>query len=274
MPDGFDDAQLEALLYPPPPAVAAEQRPVPDWAVVHRELRRPNVTLSLLWEEYRGGTGAQDGFGYSWFCDLYREWVGRLKPTLRQVHTAGERVFVDFAGHTMEVIDGATGEVRRAEIFVAVLGASSYTFAEASWTQSLPDWIAVHVNMLAFIGGVRGRSSATICAPASPGPASTSRWSTGPMPTWRRTTAPRSSRRGRTSRATRPRSRSAFRWSSAGSWRGCATAGSSRWPNSNTRSASWSIGLNAAPMRGGGTPDARSTSDRATRPAGAAADAV
>ncbi len=83
----------------------------------------------------------------------YREWVGRLKPTLRQVHTAGERIFVDFAGHAMEVIDGATGEVRRAEIFVAVLGASSYTFAEATWTQSLPDWIAAHVAMLAFIGG-------------------------------------------------------------------------------------------------------------------------
>ena len=152
--EGLDDDQLEALLYPPPPGVASEQRPIPDWAVVHRELRRPNVTLSLLWEEYRGGTGAQDGFGYSWFCNLYREWVGRLKPTLRQVHTAGERVFVDFAGHTMEVIDGTTGEVRRAEVFVAVLGASSYTFAEASWTQSLADWIAVHVNMLAFIGGV------------------------------------------------------------------------------------------------------------------------
>ncbi len=134
--------------------MTAEQRPAPDWAVVHRELRRPNMTLSLLWEEYRGGSGAQDGFGYSWFCDLYREWVGRLKPTLRQMHTAGERVFVDFAGHAMEVIDGATGEVRRAEIFVAVLGASSYTFAQAVWTQSLPDWIAAHVAMLAFIGGV------------------------------------------------------------------------------------------------------------------------
>ena len=118
------------------------------------ELRRPNVTLSLLWEEYRDGAGARDGFGYSWFCDLYREWAGRLKPTLRQVHTAGERVFVDFAGHTMEVTDGATGEIRQAEIFVAVLGASSYTFAAAVWTQSLADWIAAHVAMLAFIGGV------------------------------------------------------------------------------------------------------------------------
>ena len=77
-----------------------------------------------------------------------------MKPTLRQVHTAGEQVYVDFAGHTMEVIDGATGEIRRAEIFVAVLGASSYTYAEAAWSQSLPDWIAVHVGMLGFLGGV------------------------------------------------------------------------------------------------------------------------
>jgi transposase len=137
LPDELDDAQLETLLYPPPSAAATEQRPVPDWAIVHRELRRPNVTLSLLWEEYRDGTGAQDGFGFSWFCQLYREWVGRLKPTLRQVHTAGERVFVDFAGHTMEVIDGATGEVRRAEIFVAVLGASSYTAYDRRYRAAL-----------------------------------------------------------------------------------------------------------------------------------------
>ena len=154
IPSEFDDVELERRLYPPPPAVPAEQRPVPDWAVVHRELRRPNVTLALLWEEYRDGAGAEGGFGYSWFCCLYGEWVGRLKPTLRQVHTAGERVFVDFAGHTMEVIDEATGEVRRAEIFVGVLGASSYTFAAATWTQSLPDWIALHVAMLAFFGAV------------------------------------------------------------------------------------------------------------------------
>ena len=153
LPEGLDDAQLERLLYPPPPAVASEQRPMPDWAAVHRELRRPNVTLALLWEEYRSGAGGPTGFGYSWFCELYRQWVGRLKPTLRQVHPAGERVFVDFAGHTMEVIDGATGEVRQAQVFVAVLGASSYTFAQATWTQSLPDWIAAHVAMLAFFGG-------------------------------------------------------------------------------------------------------------------------
>jgi transposase len=110
--------------------------------------------LALLWEEYRAGPGGQDGFGYSWFCELYRAWVGRLQPTLRQVHPAGERVFVDFAGHMMEVIDAATGEIRRAEVFVAVLGASSYTYAQATWTQSLPDWIGAHVAMLSFFGGV------------------------------------------------------------------------------------------------------------------------
>jgi transposase len=115
-------------------------------------MRRPNVTLALLWDEYRAETA--DGFGYSWFCDLYRAWVGRLKPTLRQIHTVGENLFVDFAGHTMEVVDGASGEIRRAEIFVAVLGASSFIYAEATWSQTLPDWIAAHVNALAAIGGV------------------------------------------------------------------------------------------------------------------------
>ena len=154
LPAELSDEQIEGLLYPPPLQIETEQRPMPDWATVHRELRRPNMTLALLWEEYRTGPGAENGFSYSWFCDLYREWVGRLKPTLRQVHTAGERVFVDFAGHGVEVIDGASGEIRRAEIFVAVLGASSYIFAQASWTQSLPDWIAAHVEMLTFIGGV------------------------------------------------------------------------------------------------------------------------
>ena len=98
LPEDLDDVQLEALLFPPSPAIAADQRPVPDWAWVHRELRRPNVTLALLWEEYRAG--APDGFGYSWFCDLYRGWAGRLKPTMRQTHIAGEKLFVDFAGRT------------------------------------------------------------------------------------------------------------------------------------------------------------------------------
>src|SRR6202012_1957491 len=152
LPDALDDARLEALLFPPLPNVPSDQRPRPDWAAVHRDLRRPNVTLALLWEEYRAAT--TDGFGYSWFCDLYRAWEGRLKPTLRQVHIAGERLFVDFAGHTMEVVDAATGEIRRAEVFVAVLGASSFLYAEATWSQALVDWIGAHVNALTALGGV------------------------------------------------------------------------------------------------------------------------
>ncbi len=120
-----DDNRLEARLFPPPPDLPPDKRPKPDWAEVHRELRRADVTLALLWEGYKARE--PDGFGYSWFCDLCKEWAGRLKPTLRQVHVAGEKLFVDYAGRTMEVIHGATGEVRTAQIFVAVLGASSYT---------------------------------------------------------------------------------------------------------------------------------------------------
>jgi len=152
LPDGLGDEQLEALLFPPVPGVPLDCRPVPDWAWVHRELRRPNVTLALLWEEHRAA--APDGFGYSWFCDLYREWAGRLKPTLRQVHPAGERLFVDFAGSTMAVMEGADGEARQAEIFVAVLGASSFTFACAVWSQAVPEWIGAHVRAFGYFGGV------------------------------------------------------------------------------------------------------------------------
>jgi hypothetical protein len=133
LPAELDDVQLEALLFPPLPAIAADQRPLPDWAWVHRELRRPNVTLALLWEEYRAG--APDGFGYSWFCDLYRGWAGRLKPTMRQTHIAGEKLFVDFAGRAGEVVDGLTGEIISVQIFVAVLGASNFTYSEAVWSQ-------------------------------------------------------------------------------------------------------------------------------------------
>ncbi|WP_247766906.1 IS21 family transposase [Bradyrhizobium sp. 172] len=106
----------------------------------------------LLWEEYCDANS--DSFSYSWFCERYKEWAGRLKLTLRQVHVAGEKLFVDYSGHTMEVVDGLTGEVRSAQIFVAVLGASNYTYAEASLSQSLPDWIASHVRAFAYFGGV------------------------------------------------------------------------------------------------------------------------
>lgn len=111
------------------------------------------VTLSLIWEKYRAAHPA-NGYGYSRFCDLYRRWEGRLSPTMRQHHVAGERVFVDHAGDTLDVVDAQTGEIRAAQVFVGVLGASNYTYAEATWTQTLPDWIGAHVRMLGFFGGV------------------------------------------------------------------------------------------------------------------------
>jgi transposase len=153
LPEGLTDTALEALLFVRGgPAPGAHRKPEPDWASLHRELRRPGVTLMLLWQEYRAG--APEGYGYSSFCELYEEWESRLPPVMRQVHPAGERLFVDYAGQTVELVDGRTGEIRTAQIFVAVLGASSFTYAEATWTQTLPDWIGAHVRALTFFGGV------------------------------------------------------------------------------------------------------------------------
>jgi transposase len=149
----LSDRVLEAMLYAGAGSKQGMRRKAePDWTHVHRELRRPGVTLMLLWEEYR--TREPGGYGYSRWCDLYRAWEGRLSPTMRQAHPAGERLFVDYAGQTVEVVDGRTGEVRQAQVFVAAMGASSYTYAEATWTQTLPDWIGSHTRALAFFGGV------------------------------------------------------------------------------------------------------------------------
>ena len=149
----LSDRVLEALLYAGAGSKQGMRRKAePDWTHVHRELRRPGVTLMLLWEEYRAREPG--GYGYSRWCDLYRSWEGRLSPTMRQAHPAGERLFVDYAGQTVEVVDGRTGEVRQAQVFVAAMGASSYTYAEATWTQTLPDWIGSHTRALAFFGGV------------------------------------------------------------------------------------------------------------------------
>jgi transposase len=152
LPDGLTDEALERRLFPAPSVAAKDRRPQPNWAVVHRELRRPGVTLQLLWEEHRAVH--PDGHGYSRYCEIYRAWAGRLTPTMRQNHVAGERMFVDYAGTTLDVIDGLTGELLTAQLFVAVLGASSLTYAEATWTQGLSDWIGSHTRTFAFIAGV------------------------------------------------------------------------------------------------------------------------
>ena len=154
LPEDMTDEALETRLFPASTALAEikARRPQPDWRTIHRELRRKGVTLQLLWEEHRAAH--PNGYGYSRFCELYRAWEARLSPTMRQTHVAGERLFVDYAGTTLEVINGLTGEVMTAQLFVAALGASSYTYAEATWTQGLADWIGSHTRAFAFVGGV------------------------------------------------------------------------------------------------------------------------
>ncbi len=151
LPADLEEDTLFRLLFPPAVHPDPNQIPCPDWSQIHTELRRPGVTLRLLWLEYR--EVHLDGYGYSRFCELYRDWAKRFKTSMRQVHKAGEKVFVDYAGQTIPITDPTTGEVRQAQIFVGVLGASSYTFVEAHESQELPHWISGHVHMFAFFGG-------------------------------------------------------------------------------------------------------------------------
>ena len=151
IPDAIDDGELERRLFPAHTNTSLSRQP-PDWSRIHKELQRRSMTLQLVWEEYRGEQPG--GFGYSRFCELYSAWKGTVSATMRQTHGPAEKLFVDYAGDTVEVIDPATGEVRRAHIFVAVLGASNYTYAEGRWSEALPDWIGAHVNAFTAIGGV------------------------------------------------------------------------------------------------------------------------
>lgn len=151
LPEGLTEAAVEDLLYPPA-VPSSTKRPEPEWSKVHKELRRKGVTLELLWQEYKAEH--PDGYQYSSFCEHFRRWSGRLSVSMRQTHTPGEKLFVDYAGPTVSIIDPLTGEIKEAAIFVAVLGASNYTYCEATWSQSLPDWIGSHVRAFEFFGGV------------------------------------------------------------------------------------------------------------------------
>jgi transposase len=152
IPVEINDAELEKRLFTPPGVHEGPTRQSPDWAKVHEEVKRRGVTLMELWEEYRGQMA--DGYGYARFCQLYAEWKKRISPTMRQTHIAGDKLFVDWAGHKVPIIDEMTGEVHEAHIFVAALGASSYIYSEGRWTEKLPDWIGAHVNTFDFLGGV------------------------------------------------------------------------------------------------------------------------
>jgi transposase len=153
LPTDLTDERLEQRLFTRAGVKSGfRRRAEPDWAALARELKRPGVNFTVLWEEYRAAH--QDGYGYSRFCDLFREFERRLSPVMRQHHPAGDKVFVDYSGKKVPIVDPLTGTVREAEIFVGTLGASNYTFAEATWTQTLPDWIGSHSHMFAFFGGV------------------------------------------------------------------------------------------------------------------------
>ncbi len=148
LPAELDDAALEARLFRREAPVHDRVRP--DCAY-HRELKRDGVTLQLLWEEY--AQVHPNGYRRTQFCEIYRQWARRLRPSMRQVHRAGEKTFIDFSGKRPALVDPRTGEVRRVELFVTVLGASSLTYAEATATQQLPDWVDAHVRMVEYFDG-------------------------------------------------------------------------------------------------------------------------
>lgn len=151
LPELFEEKDLDAHLFSLPPN-EERKKPLPDWRLVHKELSRKGVTLKLLWQEYRDIN--PNGYGYTQFTERYRQWSGRLDVTMRQTHKAGEKLFVDYAGMTMDIVDACTGEVAGVQIFVATLGASNFIYAEASADQSLESWIGSHTRALQAIGGV------------------------------------------------------------------------------------------------------------------------
>lgn len=152
LPEGMDDEALEGKLFPSASAPSCSTRFVPDWAEVHKELRRKNVTLHLLWEEYK--QVHPDGLQYSQFCSHYRTFRDVVDLPMRQRHQAGEKMFVDYCGQTLDFTDPSSGQTRQAQIFVAVMGASNHTYVEACFSQRLPEWVMAHVHAFSFFGGV------------------------------------------------------------------------------------------------------------------------
>ena len=154
LPDDLNEATLEARLFPPNTAALAATRPVPDWRHVHAELKRRDhhVTLKLLWLEWKKDNPT--GWGYTQFCLHYQEWLATKDVVMRLSYAAGERMFVDFSGDTMEIVDPLTGEIAKAQIFVTVLGCSGLLYVEATPSQDLPSWLSAHVHAFSYYGGV------------------------------------------------------------------------------------------------------------------------
>jgi transposase len=152
LPEGLSDSELDAMIY------GDKQQKIgpytePDWSGLSKELQKKSVTKHLLWQEYCQQTPLNP-YSYSQFCHHFRQWCKKKEVPMRQLHRAGEKLFVDYAGQTMPITDPNTGEVKEAQIFIAVLGASNYIYTEASYSQSLPDWVMAHVRAFEFIGGI------------------------------------------------------------------------------------------------------------------------
>jgi transposase len=151
LPEDMDETKLRSFLRPH--TAKLNRYHELDYASIHQELKSKGVTLLLLWQEYEQAH-KKSAYRYAQFCTKYRDWLQRQKPSMRQIHRAGEKLFIDYCGPTIDIIDPTTGEIRSASIFVAVLGASNYTYVEATWDQTLPNWIASHVRAFQFLGGV------------------------------------------------------------------------------------------------------------------------
>jgi transposase len=153
LPEDLDDGRLAAMLYPGADPTSSSRYQVPDWLTVHQSLKHKGVTKQLLWEEYTAQYPNRC-YSYSQYCDRFRHWQKQQRRSMRQIHKAGEKCFIDYCGPTVPIINPQTGEIRTAQVFVAVLGASNYTYAEATWSQGLQDWLMSHVRTFEFFAGV------------------------------------------------------------------------------------------------------------------------
>lgn len=151
LPNELTQAQLESALYPG--RQSNKRKRTPDFVDMHQELKRKGMTKLLLWEEYRE-TAPETAYGYTQFCEHYQRWLKKQKRSMRQHHIAGDKLFIDYCGPTVPIVNPDTGEVRDAQVFVATLGASNYTYVEACYSQQSQDWLMAHVHAFEFFGGV------------------------------------------------------------------------------------------------------------------------
>lgn len=150
--ESLEESRLRELVRGAHRIETNHSRPEPDWQQIHKELKRKGVTIQLLWEEYKEQN--HDGYQSTQFYELYRKWKSTISPWMRQNHKTGDKLFVDYAGQTIPIQSQKTGEIHQVQIFVAVLGMSNYTFAEATWDQTIQSWVGSHVNTFEYFGGV------------------------------------------------------------------------------------------------------------------------